>query len=98
MKRALPVLLTLLCLFLVSNPIFAQTVDATTSDTEDEAPAGRVIRVSFIEGDVSFQRAGTSDWAAAIENLPLFAGDQIYAGKDARVELQLGRGSYVRLS
>ncbi|MEN3333369.1 MAG: hypothetical protein V7641_2734 [Blastocatellia bacterium] len=98
MKRALPVLFTLLCLLLISNPIFAQTVDDTTSDAEDEAPAGRVVRVSFVEGDVSFQRAGTSDWAAVIENLPLFAGDQIYAGKDARVELQLGRGSYVRLS
>src|ERR1051325_4011964 len=98
MKYALPLLLTLLSFVLISNPIFAQTAEDTASDAEDEAPAGRVVRVSFVEGDVSFQRAGTSDWAAAIENLPLFAGDQIYADKDARVELQLGRGSYIRLS
>jgi len=98
MKRALPMLLTLLCLLLISNSTFAQTAEASETDAEDDAPAGRVMRVSFVEGDVSFQRAGTSDWAAAIENLPLFAGDQIYTGKDARVELQLGRGSYIRLS
>ncbi|HJQ25895.1 MAG TPA: DUF6600 domain-containing protein [Blastocatellia bacterium] len=98
MKRALPVLLTLLSLLLTSISAFAQTPDDTNSDIEDDAPAGRVVRVSFVEGDVSFQRAGTSEWAAAIENLPLFAGDQVYAGNGARVELQLGRGSYIRLS
>lgn len=98
MKRALPLLLTLLCLFSTSISTFAQTVEGSAPDSEDESPAGRVVRVSFVDGDVSFQRAGTSDWAAVIENLPLFAGDQIYAGKDARVELQLGRGSYIRLS
>jgi hypothetical protein len=100
MKRVLPVFLTLVCLFLFANPVFAQTPEPNSDDveTEDDAAVGRVIRVSFVEGDVSFQRAGTSEWAAAIENLPLFAGDQIYAGKDARVELQIGRGSYIRLS
>jgi hypothetical protein len=100
MKRVLPVLLTLVCLFLFTNPIFAQTPEADSVDTEaeDDAAVARVIRVSFVEGDVSFQRAGTTEWAAVIENLPLFAGDQIYAGKEARVELQIGRGSYIRLS
>src|ERR1044071_492971 len=100
MKRVLPVFLTLVCLFLFANPVFAQTPEPNSDDveTEDDAAVGRVIRVSFVEGDVSFQRAGTSEWAAVIENLPLFAGDQIYAGKDARVELQIGRGSYIRLS
>jgi FecR protein len=98
MKRALPVLLTFFCLLLINTATFAQTADDITSEAEDDASAGRVVRVSFVEGDVSFQRAGTSDWAAVIENLPLFAGDQIYAGPAARVELQLGRGSYIRLS
>jgi FecR protein len=98
MKRTLPVLLTLLSLLLISNSAFAQTPDDIASDAEDDAPAGRVVRVSFVEGDVSFQRAGTSEWAAVIENLPLFAGDQVYAGNGARIELQLGRGSYIRLS
>ncbi len=100
MKRVLPVFLTLVCLFLFASPLLAQTPEPNSDDveTEDDAAVGRVIRVSLVEGDVSFQRAGTSEWAAVIENLPLFAGDQIYAGKDARVELQIGRGSYIRLS
>src|ERR1051325_3402142 len=98
MKRALPLLLTLLYLVLASSTSFAQTPELNTDSNEDEAPAGRVIRITFADGDVSLQRAGTKDWAAAIENLPLFPGDQIYTGKNARVELQLGRGSYIRLS
>lgn len=98
MKRALPLFLTLLFFVLISNPALAQTADDNSSEAEDDAQAERVVRVSFVEGDVSFQRAGTSEWAAAIENLPLFAGDQIYAGEAARVELQIGRGSYIRLS
>ena len=38
------------------------------------------------------------EWASAVENLPLLAGDQIYAGRGSRAELQLGRGNYIRLS
>ena len=102
MKRALPVLLTLLLLVLFGVPVLAQAPDDSAAEPsdmrEDEGVADRVVRVSFVEGDVSFQRGGAGEWAEAIDNLPLFAGDQIYAGAGGRVELQLGRGSYIRLS
>jgi hypothetical protein len=104
MKRALPTLLTLLLLFAFacsSMAVFGQTIDAapnTSDDTEDEPPVPRVARLSFVQGDVSFLRAGVTDWAAAAENLPLLAGDQIYAGPGAKAEVQLGRGNYIRLS
>jgi hypothetical protein len=101
MKRALPILATLLLILaLVQNSFTAQgqTPQPTTDEAEDEAPAPRVVRVSFTEGDVSFLRAGVKDWAEAVENLPLFPGDQVYAGSNSRVELQLGRGNYIRLS
>ena len=65
---------------------------------DDSAPVARVARLSFVEGDVSFLRAGVTEWAPAVENLPLLAGDQIYAGPGARAEVQLGRGNYIRLS
>jgi hypothetical protein len=65
---------------------------------EDDAPVQRAGRVSFLEGEVSFLRAGIDEWASASENLPLFTGDQVYTGRGARAEIQLGRGNYVRLS
>jgi hypothetical protein len=104
MKRALPTLLTLILLFALAHiPVtaFGQSIDtaqATPDDIEDDAPVPRVARLSFVQGDVSFLRAGVTEWAAAVENLPLLAGDQIYAGRGARAEVQLGRGNYIRLS
>ena len=101
MKRALLTLLLLFSLTHSSMTVFGQAADAdqvAADDVEDEAPVPRVVRLSFVQGDVSFLRAGVTEWAAAVENLPLLAGDQIYAGQGARAELQLGRGSYVRLS
>ncbi|HEY7546471.1 MAG TPA: FecR family protein, partial [Blastocatellia bacterium] len=53
---------------------------------------------TFIEGDVSFLRAGTKEWADAAENIPLLTGDQIYTARGARAEIQLSRGNYIRLS
>lgn len=108
MKRSLLTFLTLVLLLGLTNNLSTANAqesqndsDQITSDEqeqEDEAPVQRVLRLSFVQGDVSFLRAGVKEWANAVENLPLLAGDQIYAGRGARAELQLGRGNYVRLS
>lgn len=106
MKRALLTLITLLLLLgLTNNLVIANAQESqndsdqiTSDEPEDDAPVQRVMRLSFVQGDVSFLRAGVTEWANAVENLPLLAGDQIYAGRGARAELQLGRGSYIRLS
>ncbi|HEX8185111.1 MAG TPA: DUF6600 domain-containing protein, partial [Blastocatellia bacterium] len=104
MKRSLLTLLTLLLLFTLTHSsiaAFGQAIDpgqTAQDDVEDEAPVPLVARLSFVQGDVSFLRAGVNEWAAAVENLPLLAGDQIYAARGARAEVQLGRGNYIRLS
>jgi len=103
MKRILPRYLTflLLILFALVTAAAAQTTDSNVtdaSDKDDEPPVARVARLSFVQGDVSFLRAGVSEWAPVVENLPLLAGDQVYAGGGARAEVQLGRGEYIRLS
>ncbi len=104
MKRSLPTLLTLallLSLLLTSGAAFAQTStadDNESADLDDTAPVARVARLSFVDGDVSFLRAGVTEWAPAVENLPLLAGDQIYTGPGARAEVQLARDNYIRLS
>ena len=54
------------------------------------------LRLSFMDGDVSFLRPGAEDWAAAQINTPLAAGDGLYTGKRANVELQLGSRAFIR--
>src|SRR5712692_11730805 len=53
-------------------------------------------RLSFIDGDVSFWRPGAEDWAPAKVNTPLAAGDSLYTGDNANLELELGPGAFVR--
>src|SRR5215475_1458998 len=108
MKRLLPVFFTLLAAFtFASLNILAQTPKLVLdgqdpsyqdSNEQDDEPVQRVARITFIQGDVSFQRAGVQDWSDAVENLPLLTGDQIYVGDGGRAEIQFGRGNYVRLS
>ena len=63
-------------------------------------PPGRVARLSWVEGSVSFapQRAGNDDnWSAAQSNWPLTEGNRLYAGDNARAELHIG-ASALRLA
>jgi hypothetical protein len=107
--KPLPIILALILVSSVpfnSTPTYAQAPDLHQSpdshieseEEEDDEPVQRVARLSFIQGDVSFLRAGVTEWADAVENLPLLTGDQLFIGKGSRAELQLGRGNYLRLS
>src|ERR1700746_1612508 len=53
-------------------------------------------RLSFVDGEVSFWRPGAEDWAPAQVNTPLAAGDSLYAGDGANLELQIGPHTFVR--
>jgi hypothetical protein len=52
-------------------------------------------RLSYVEGQVDMQR-GVEDWAPALLNTPLVAGDALYTGPDGRLELQIGPRTFVR--
>ncbi len=54
------------------------------------------LRLSYIEGGVSFWRPGAPDWVKAQLNIPLAVGDALYAGKDSGLELQMGSRAFVR--
>ena len=41
-------------------------------------PPGRVARLGFVSGNVSFQPSGEDDWSQALPNYPLTTGDRIY--------------------
>src|SRR5215470_16337207 len=83
----------------VSGPVDNQSNDASQpDDAQDDQGLARVARLSYIDGEVSFMRAGDKEWIPAAQNLPLLAGDQLYTGAGGRAELQLARGSFVRLA
>ena len=60
-------------------------------------PPSRVARLGYMEGSVSANPAGETDWVAAVENRPMTTGDKLWADKDSRAELQLG-SAVIRLS
>lgn len=53
-------------------------------------PPGRIARLNFSEGSVSFQPGGVGDWVQAVPNRPLTTGDNLWADKDSRAELHVG--------
>ncbi len=53
-------------------------------------PPGRVARLSYASGTVSFSPAGEDDWLLAMVNRPLIPGDRLWTDVDARTEMQVG--------
>lgn len=80
---AVPVL-TLLAGFLFAFSTLARA---------DDDPPGRVARLNFIQGSISFQPGGSSDWTQANPNRPLTTGDNLWADQNSRGELHIGSSS-----
>jgi hypothetical protein len=57
---------------------------------DDADPPGRAARVSYLEGSVSLEPAGLSEWAAAELNRPLTTGDQLWTDQGSVAELDIG--------
>ena len=53
-------------------------------------PPGRVGRLNYTDGPVSFQPAGVNDWVDASINRPLIPGDNIWVGDRGRSEVHVG--------
>jgi len=53
-------------------------------------------RLAFVDGEVSFFRPGAGDWAPAQVNTALAAGDELFTGDAANLELQVGPSAFVR--
>jgi hypothetical protein len=71
---------------------------STASPTGQQVdPPGRVARLEYETGSVSVQPQGTGDWVEGSVNRPLTIGDNVWADKDSRAELNLGTG-FLRIS
>ncbi|HVB29485.1 MAG TPA: DUF6600 domain-containing protein [Terriglobia bacterium] len=78
-RIALQLILALLA-GLLAVPLFANEGD----------PPARVARISDVQGNVSFQPSGESQWSQASLNYPVTTGDRLYADQGARAEIEAG--------
>lgn len=57
---------------------------------EGDDPPDRVARLSYRQGEVTLEEAGSDERATAALNRPLTTGGRLWADQDARAELQVG--------
>ncbi|MGH9428832.1 MAG: FecR domain-containing protein, partial [Terriglobia bacterium] len=82
-------LLVFLLAFLVATPTDFQAA---------EAPMARLLRVSLLEGDVTYQRSDLDRWIDLSINTPVMEGDKIWVGRGGRAEVEFENGTFARLS
>jgi hypothetical protein len=92
MRKHLLKLASLLCVALAVALFVPQRAAADEDD-----PPGRVARLSYTHGAVSFNPAGTDDWVSAVVNRPITTGDKLWTDSGARAELHIGSAA-IRLS
>ncbi|MGH9688014.1 MAG: DUF6600 domain-containing protein [Candidatus Acidiferrales bacterium] len=88
--RTLPLLLLLAVPALLARPAAAQ-------DQDQQDPPGRVARLNYMQGSVSYQVSGDQDWVQADPNRPLTTGDNLWADKGSRGEVHIG-STAIRMS
>ena len=76
-------------LILLAGFLFALSSPAQA----DDDPPGRVARLNYIQGSISFQPGGETDWVQANPNRPLTTSDSLWADRDSRGELHIGSSS-----
>src|SRR5580704_2292285 len=64
--------------------------DPQQEQQDDQDPPGRVARLNYAQGAVSFQPAGEGDWVTAVLNRPMVTGDNLWADEDSRAEVHIG--------
>ena len=73
------------------------TPDSQPQDSQsanDQDPPGRVARLNYIDGSVTFQPGGENDWLDAVLNRPLVTGDNLWADQNSRAELHIGSTAF----
>src|SRR2546421_10735212 len=81
-------------LLLPADPPAVQGTDRPNADRPDRDPPGRVGRLSFVAGSVSFRPGDVDDWVAATVNYPLHNGNHLWTDNDARAEITVGSTAF----
>jgi len=83
-------------LFFLSALVFVSgflSTFSTPARADDDDPPGRVARLNYIQGSISFQPGGSTDWVQANPNRPLTTGDNLWTDRNSRGELHIGSTS-----
>jgi hypothetical protein len=83
MRKALSLFLILL---FVASVFLALPKQAVAQDD----PPGRVARLNFMQGSVSFEASGAQEWVDANPSRPLTTGDNLWVDKDSLGEVHVG--------
>jgi hypothetical protein len=80
--------------FLLALTVFLQLsrIARAQDDSDDQGddPPGRVARLNFSQGSVSFRPAGEDDWVTGVPNRPMVMGDDLWTDVDSRAEIHVG--------
>jgi len=80
-----------------SNRILLLAIASAVLVSAQTDPPGRVGRLSYVNGAVSFRPGDIEDWVAADVNRPLTTGDHLWIDEGARAELNIGTAA-IRLN
>jgi len=78
-------------------PAPAQVAEPPARPQATGDPPGRVGRLAYLGGTVSFRASGDTAWAVAVPNSPITTGDALWADNGGRVEVEIGSAE-VRMS
>jgi hypothetical protein len=67
-----------------------QNQDQDQDQDQSQDPPGRVARLNFSQGSISFRPAGEDDWVTGVPNRPMVTGDDLWADEDSRAEVHIG--------
>jgi ferric-dicitrate binding protein FerR (iron transport regulator) len=83
-----------------SNQGQVQAQDSNQPPPDQPAPParqGRVVRLSYVQGQVQILGGGQTEFDQAVANMPLIQGSVVQTGSDGRAEIQFEDGSIARL-
>jgi hypothetical protein len=75
---------------LILTPLAPVTWADNVAQAQAADPPGRVGRLNYMSGPVSFAPGGVNQWAAAVLNYPLTTGTALWADENARAEFRVG--------
>jgi len=77
-------------LSLLMGIISLAATQVMADEDQQQDPPGRVARLSYVSGQVSFSPQGTDDWVSAVLNRPITTGDKLWIDQNSRAELHIG--------
>ncbi len=75
---------------LVLTLLAASLPQPAAAQDQNEDPPGRVARLNYIQGSLSYQVSGDQNWIEANPNRPLTTGDNLWADQNSRGEVHIG--------